>query len=142
MPSITWHFFRFSLNIWTATHTIATMVLLGDCNSEIGAHVWSDLSYLIWWRQSQFFIYFQKIPNCLHTCATFSELPSNLSTIVTQTELCKTPKGNDKRNKYRNTEYLDMDPDSKSISMIIEKDKYIIRMSKIFDAFKSVDPSE
>ena len=46
------------------------------------------------------------------------------------------------QNIYRNTEYLDMDPDSKSISMIIEKDKYIIRMSKIFDAFKSVDPSE
>ena len=57
------------------------MVLVLDCQSEIGALVRSDLAYLICLRHllrsrtvaNQFFLY---------TCATCSELPSNIITLV------------------------------------------------------------
>ena len=57
------------------------MVLILDGNSEIGAHVWSDIGYSI--RLSHLFSA-RAITNLilLHTCATCSELPSNISTMV------------------------------------------------------------
>ena len=63
------------------------MVLILDGNSEIGAHVWSDLGYLIRLiclmhiKQSKIF-FLQIRPIFRHACAICSELPSNLSTMI------------------------------------------------------------
>ena len=60
------------------------MVLHG--NSEIGAHVKSSLCYLICLRHLTSLgvvknrIFFLR-PNFLHACATYFELPSNISTM-------------------------------------------------------------
>ena len=57
------------------------MVLILDGNSEIGAHVWSNLCYLICLRH---LIRSKTVTNLifpifLHACATCSKLPSDIS---------------------------------------------------------------
>ena len=49
------------------------MVLILDSNSEIGAHVKSNLCFLT--------IFPKKRPIFLHACATYSELPPNISSM-------------------------------------------------------------
>ena len=67
------------------------MVLVLDGNSEIGAHVRSNLFPLFMFKAfgqiesiSQIEIYFisLKRPICLHACATCFELPSHIGTMV------------------------------------------------------------
>ena len=61
------------------------MVLILDGNSEIGTHVRRNLWYFIYlgyWEQSQIGFSFSIIEvYFLHTCATCSDLPSNVSTM-------------------------------------------------------------
>ena len=64
------------------------MVLISDGNSEIGAHVGSNLCYLFCLRHSVRSragtnrILNPKMPIFLLACATCSELPSNISSIM------------------------------------------------------------
>ena len=64
------------------------MILLLDSNSEIGAHVWSEIGNLICLRylsRSKAVVNLKcTLRNTcfLHTCATCSELPSNLSAMI------------------------------------------------------------
>ena len=59
------------------------MVLKLDCSSEIGAHMWGDLGYLIWlfnlFRSRT--VTHQKRSVFLTTYATCSKLPSDISTM-------------------------------------------------------------
>ena len=72
-------------------HIYKTMVLILVVNSVIGAHLWSDLGYLIclrYWVKSGAVAYLisflQKRPIFLHTWATCSKIPSIISTMVYQ----------------------------------------------------------
>ena len=62
------------------------MVLIFDGSSEIDAHVWSDLDYLSCTRhlfrskRSDFFPSPERLI-FLQSCATFYQLPSNISTV-------------------------------------------------------------
>ena len=61
------------------------MVLNLDGNSEIGAHVRSNLCYLICFIESSHKLnsfFPRKDLIFLHTCVTFSELPSNIKTVT------------------------------------------------------------
>ena len=63
-----------------------TMVLILNCNSDTGAHVWSNLCYLIESSHKLDF-FLSKRPIACETC---SELPSNMSTMVTTASyLCR-----------------------------------------------------
>ena len=59
------------------TRDNSTMVLILDGNSEIGAHVWSEIAIMICKRFRARFV-FQRRPVFLHKCATRFELPSNI----------------------------------------------------------------
>ena len=65
---------------FSVTHD--TNILVG--NSEVGAHVWSEIGNVSYvrhlFRSRANLIFFHKIHVFLHTCATCSELPSNVST--------------------------------------------------------------
>ena len=68
------------------------MVLILDGNSDIGAHVGSNICYSISLRNSMRsravknrFFFLRIIPIFLHACATCFVLPSNISTIAGDT---------------------------------------------------------
>ena len=66
---------------------ILVMVLILDGNSEKGAKVWSDFDYLLslgnfFYRSRAQIGIFKKRPIFLHTCAIWSDLISNRSTMV------------------------------------------------------------
>ena len=92
---VIWIFFRIvsilEMSIWILTiknpnPTVWTRVLILDGNSEISMHVWSDLGYLIFIchlfrpRAATILFFLPKRHVYLHTCATFSELPSDIRT--------------------------------------------------------------
>ena len=73
-----YHYFCFQLFITSDS----IEVFISDGTSEKGAHVWSDLGYLIFLRylfrsRADKYRFFP-----LYTCATCSMLPSNISTMV------------------------------------------------------------
>ena len=65
---------------------IYSMVVILDGNSETGAHVWRGSGSLTCFVQidssRECKIFLLKRPVFLHTCATYSVLPSNTSTII------------------------------------------------------------
>ena len=83
--------FAVGLFLFFLYYTVESMVLIVDGNSEIDAHVGSNLCYLICLRHSirskavtnRIFL-FEK--TYFHACAACIELPSNISTMVESVE--------------------------------------------------------
>jgi len=72
------HCDQFSLDVYN-------MVLILDGNSEMGAHVRSNLCYLISFRhliRLREYVFIRKGFFFVHTCTVCSEFPSNFSTMV------------------------------------------------------------
>ena len=78
---------------------ILTFIIL---NSEIGAHVRSNLCYLTWHlgiEQSQTRFFSLKKTAFIHVCATRSELPSNISNMITL-KIIQSRSGTDSNGSY------------------------------------------
>ena len=70
-------------------HTIAYMVLIWDGNSEVGAHLWTEIdlykTYVTYESSRKFEINFR--PVFLYKCEMRFELPSNINTMISK-HLC------------------------------------------------------